>query len=284
MKSSERTYIYRNIKHQDEDDLLEHEIPDDVTEVHVDANVRHLPAQTFRKHNALRRLILYHPELSVLGKEVCFGCRNLTQVIFPPTLEEISDHAFAYCRSLQYVKLPKFLKVIGDGAFYYCQQLEQVDIPHTVTTIKRQAFYECQRLKYINTWPDSLELIGKEAFGYCHSLEEVTLSSSVTNLGVNVFHCCVRLQSIDIRVNSSKNTKNTLALAIRLCVDYPNCTPNLGMHRLVSMYATTKQGIKPSELLNSSPQEIQKLVEIQLAHIESIRSCILWCVTTGLIS
>ena len=131
--------------------------------------------------------------------------------------------------------------------------------------------------------PNRLEMIGKESFAYCHQLEHVILSSTVHTLGINVFHNCRSLAILDLDDSQAKNDRQKLALAVQLCVLYPEETKvKIPMERLVHQYTRTK--IKPSELLTGTPAEMKKLKEIELAYIDAIRELVLWSVSiAGLI-
>ena len=54
------------------------------------------------------------------------GCRQLTDIILPPTLVYINDQAFRDCQSLTSITLPPLLKRIYPFAFSGCQRLTRV--------------------------------------------------------------------------------------------------------------------------------------------------------------
>ena len=80
----------------------------------------------------------------------CFeGCRNLTSVELPDTLEAIGNHAFRDCTGLRGIEIPESVNRIGAEAFYGCSALEAVCLSNRLEHVGPGTFGECNQLYYI---------------------------------------------------------------------------------------------------------------------------------------
>ena len=149
------------------------------------------------------------------------GCRRLSTVELPETLEVISTAAFsecvllteiladtsgithvgtgafAGCRELTTVIFGSEDTQIASGAYYGCDAITQIVIPEGVTFIGASAFANCVSLESI-TFPDTVEYIDSGAFVSCARLVQITLPSSLLSIGDGAFSQCSRLVSIEI--------------------------------------------------------------------------------------
>ena len=87
-----------------------------------------------------------HAPLTAIRAKMFAKCRNLTEVVLPPTLTAIEDCAFKGCKKLAAIALPPRLNTIGDDAFANCVSLQKILIPRSVQAIGYGAFYGCNRL------------------------------------------------------------------------------------------------------------------------------------------
>ena len=136
-------------------------------------------------------------DVTSIGIEAFFDCRNLVSVTIPNSVIAILDHAFAGCRSLTTVTIPNSVKYIYWGAFYYCNNLTSIIIPNSVTSIASNTFEKCYSLTSI-TIPNSVTSIGSLAFKECKSLVSIVIPNSVTQIGMSAFEQCYSLTSITI--------------------------------------------------------------------------------------
>ena len=67
------------------------------------------------------------------------GCKLITTVTLPSTIETIDDRAF-YENKIRTINFPSSLKVIGKEAFYKCDQLKNVTLPDSLIEIGDSAF------------------------------------------------------------------------------------------------------------------------------------------------
>ncbi len=91
------------------------------------------------------------------------GCKDLTGVLIPDSVDCIGQSAFANCSSLTDVNIPEGLHCIEYSAFEGCSSLISIVIPESVTSIDSYAFRGCSNLVSIHI-PDSVMNIGSSAF------------------------------------------------------------------------------------------------------------------------
>lgn len=124
--------------------------------------------------------------LTGIGDEAMMGCRTLTRLVLPATVQTLGEGAFAICAGLTAIDLPEGITEIPLGCFGYCSKLTAITLPQTVKTLDKMAFYGCAGLTAV-TLPDGLETIGEMAFFDCSKLTEITIPASVTRIGNRAF-------------------------------------------------------------------------------------------------
>ena len=124
--------------------------------------------------------------LTRIGEEAMMGCRTLTSVVLPTSVQSLGEGAFAICNTLTSVNIPSGIAEIPTGCFGYCQKLDNVVLPATVSVVGKMAFFGCSGLKNI-TLNDGLTTIGERAFFDCSSLTSITIPASVTTIGNRAF-------------------------------------------------------------------------------------------------
>ncbi len=114
-------------------------------------------------------------QYGISSDKAFYGCRNLTSVSLPASLEVIGYRAFGECESLTTVTIvePSSLTTIGESAFGWNRALTAITIPASVTSIGAKAF-EGAGLTSV-TIPASVTSIGSEAFVFCTELNLVTM-------------------------------------------------------------------------------------------------------------
>ena len=120
----------------------------------------------------------------VIPEKTCYGCTNLTAVIFSV-----------------------YTTQIGDYAFYNCTKFENTELPHTLTNIGQYAFYNVgsyyDRGTHTFTMIDNVGVhttIGQYAFGSSH-LSEIT--AYLNNVGECAFYNCSSLTKVDVEIHGS---------------------------------------------------------------------------------
>lgn len=124
------------------------------------------------------------------------NCTALTEITLPEQLTAIGDNAFSGCKILKTIALPQGLENIGTKAFYNCSALTAISLPDNVCDIADDAFYGCKKLDEI-TFSDHLKSIGDRAFYNC-GLTSVVLLDSVESIGPGAFSRCSALTSVEL--------------------------------------------------------------------------------------
>ncbi|CDB83286.1 putative uncharacterized protein [Bacteroides clarus CAG:160] len=123
-----------------------------------------------------------------LDEQALMGCRTLTNVILPSTVQTLGEGAFAICTTLASIELPEGITELPVGCFGYCPKLATVTIPSTVKSIGKMAFQGCSALTGL-TLPEGLETIGEYAFFECSNsaFTSITIPSTVQRIGEKAF-------------------------------------------------------------------------------------------------
>ena len=124
--------------------------------------------------------------LTGIGEQALMGCRSLTSVTLPNTIQWLGEGAFAVCRGLTSITIPEGVADIPTGCFGYCSALTTATLPASVTPIGKMAFDGCSGMTSI-TLPANLKRIGEMAFFDCSKLTAITIPASVTSIGNRAF-------------------------------------------------------------------------------------------------
>lgn len=159
-------------------------------------------------------------------------CNQMTEVIFPPTIDTIREHAFYQCTALGTLSLPNsviyigeyaFSKCygiqdtliipdnvtfIGNNAFSNCTSITAIDLPESITAIEDFTFKGCSSLSSPVTIPNNVKVIGTEAFFECINLKGVTLSESLKLIKTGAFERCNSLSGTLVLPDSINNIQN----------------------------------------------------------------------------
>lgn len=142
-----------------------------------------------------------------------YGCKTLTEVALPNTVDEIGYQAFCNCSKLTNVTIPEGVKKIGQGAFYGCSQLTSITIPSTITDMD-QAFSGNTALSHV-TLTNGISNISNMAFNGCTGLTEIKVPISVVQICPGAFNRCTNLK----RVLLEKNIKKININAFKDCTE-----------------------------------------------------------------
>ena len=153
------------------------------------------------------------------------GCRALTSIEIPASVETIEAAAFNGCSSLATVTFEKgsHLKTIGGrydyGAFSGCSTLTSIEIPASVETIEASAFKGCSSLATVTFEQGSnLKTIGGGyssesyyeafygAFSGCRALTSIEIPASVETIEASAFKGCSSLATVTFEQGSNLKT------------------------------------------------------------------------------
>ena len=117
-----------------------------------------------------------------------FEHTNITNVVFPSTLETIGAFAFYSCSSLMCeLSFPETLKTIGEQAFWGSAIKGNLSFPHNLEYIGIGTFAHCKDLSGSLLIPESVETIPSSAFAYCGFNGTLTLPNGLVEIGASAF-------------------------------------------------------------------------------------------------
>ena len=151
--------------------------------------------------------------ITYVGRFAFGDCQNLTEIVWPGTLEGAGDYLFYGCNSLKTVTLPKVetitanmmyrssprhiivpegVKKIEDGAFMTMNSLQSIELPQYLEEIGGGAFMACKNLKSI-VIPEGVKKINDLTFSNCYALEEITIPKTTDLNSWGAFYECEKL-------------------------------------------------------------------------------------------
>jgi hypothetical protein len=130
-----------------------------------------------------------------LGIGAFYGCKGLTSISLPSSINTIKNMAFKSCNFTS-VELPSTC-TLGYEIFNDCKKLETVKLPDNITEIPTGMFNNCNKLKNL-TLPSGVNTIGYRAFKYCNALTRIPTSNSLTRIGSEAFCGCQGLTTVTI--------------------------------------------------------------------------------------
>lgn len=172
-------------------------------------------------------------------KEIGFcaflGCKYITEVNIPASVEEVNGTAFAFCEgssmdikideSNEYlsikdgmlcdkqgkslmvylpadsdtVTVPEYINRICEDAFCSYFNINKIIISSSDTELAPYAFSECTVREIV--LPEGMKKIPFNAFTFCENLKKVNIPSTVTEIEPNAFAYCSSLEEISIPEN-----------------------------------------------------------------------------------
>ena len=121
-----------------------------------------------------------------IDRNAFFRCSEMSQIVFPETLDDIGSSAFNRCYQLRSVVIPDGLSIIRESTFFRCRNLKEVSLPETLDVIKEYAFSGCKNLNHI-VIPKNVREIESYAFSNCENLKAVTFLGNAPKNVLNVF-------------------------------------------------------------------------------------------------
>ena len=153
--------------------------------------------------------------ITSIGERAFTNCHDLTEIIFPKSLEEIGEKAFWGTR-INRLSFPEgsSLRTIGIEAFKNCYQMEEADLSNCKNLEKLGAysFSDCGELYSISFPSDGvLSEISEGAFVHCNGLTSVVLPKDVTTIGENAFYGSWSLNYVSIPETASSIATNAFS-------------------------------------------------------------------------
>ena len=112
--------------------------------VSLPASLSVLPASIFSEDTALQSLTFRGTaHMKRIDEMACYGCRSLSTVTLPSTVQTIETQAFYGCKSLEEIQLPASLTEIGEKAFSTCG-LVHIKLPDGLEYLGRQCLFPQQ--------------------------------------------------------------------------------------------------------------------------------------------
>lgn len=144
-----------------------------VTEITIPGSVETFGA-TFQSMKNLQTITFGEgvKELSSEAGSMVYGCKNLTTITLPSTLEKINANAaFSDAKALTNINLPNDVTFSDSGVSYFagCTSLTSITLPESMSAIPMYMFQGCTALQSVTT-TGTIESIGNGAFSGCTAL------------------------------------------------------------------------------------------------------------------
>ena len=180
-----------------------------------------------------------------IGEHAFDGCSGLTSITIPDSVKSIGYSAFSGCSGLTSITIPDSVTSIGSSAFYGCIGLTSITIPDSVTSVANSAFWGCKGLTSV-TIPNSVTSIGSSAFSRCSGLTSVTIPDSVTSIGDEAFCNCTGLTSITIPNSVTSIGSSFYGCSGLMSVTIGNSVTSIGEHAFCNCTGLTSITIPDS--------------------------------------
>ena len=148
----------------------------------------------FANNLFIKKLVI--PEsVKSLGNKMCYGAKNLEEVLLPNNITVIPDYAFEKCSSLININIPTSLVQIRANAFSQTA-LKEFIAPESLKEIWLYAFKDAKELTKVEL--KNVTEIGDMVFENCEKLESIVIPETLEEIGASVFGGCFSLQDIDL--------------------------------------------------------------------------------------
>lgn len=168
-------------------------------------------------------------EVTQIANHAFYGCKSITKLTIPSSVETIGEYAFASCSGITNLTIPNGVKKLCFSGFSSCLKLAYVKIPESLTTIESYAFQNCNDMvsfevdknnpKYLSeddilytkdqsriivyppkktdktyTMPNSVTCVEDSAFRENWKIEDVKFSENLRHIGSYAFAWCGNLK------------------------------------------------------------------------------------------
>lgn len=127
--------------------------------------------------------------LKVINEYAFEGCKSITAMNFPESLEEIKEGAFVSTK-ITNLEFKSGLKKIGDGAFSM-GFVKSITFSEGIESIGMSAFSTTDITEL--TLPNSLKTLGEGAFSKCIGLTSLKLGNGLEEIGNHAFYNCKKI-------------------------------------------------------------------------------------------
>lgn len=159
-----------------------------------DIDVIEIGDKVFADNLFIKKLVI--PEsVKSLGNKMCYGAKNLEEVVLPNNITVIPDYAFEKCSSLTNINIPTSLVQIRANAFSQTA-LKEFIAPESLKEIWLYAFKDAKELRNVEL--KNVTEIGDMVFENCKKLESIVIPETLDEIGASVFGGCSSLQDIDL--------------------------------------------------------------------------------------
>ena len=159
-----------------------------------DIDVIEIGDEVFADNLFIKKLVI--PEsVKSLGNKICYGAKNLEEVVLPNNITVIPDYAFENCSSLTNINIPTSLVQIRANAFSQTA-LKEFIAPESLKEIWLYAFKDAKELRNVEL--KNVTEIGDMVFENCEKLESIVIPETLEEIGSSVFGGCSSLQDIDL--------------------------------------------------------------------------------------
>lgn len=159
-----------------------------------DIDVIEIGDEVFAGNLFIKKLVI--PEsVKSLGYKMCYGAKNLEEVVLPNNITVIPDYAFENCSSLTNINIPTSLVQIRANAFSQTA-LKEFIAPESLKEIWLYAFKDAKELRNVEL--KNVTEIGDMVFENCEKLESIVIPETLEEIGASVFGGCSSLQDIDL--------------------------------------------------------------------------------------
>lgn len=159
-----------------------------------DIDVIEIGDKVFADNLFIKKLVI--PEsVKSLGNKMCYGAKNLEEVVLPNNITVIPDYAFENCSSLSNINIPTSLVQIRANAFAQTA-LKEFIAPESLKEIWLYAFKDAKELRNVEL--KNVTEIGDMVFENCEKLESIVIPETLEEIGASVFGGCSSLQDIDL--------------------------------------------------------------------------------------
>ncbi len=159
-----------------------------------DIDVIEIGDKVFADNLFIKKLVI--PEsVKSLGNKMCYGAKNLEEVVLPNNITVIPDYAFENCSSLTNINIPTSLVQIRANAFSQTA-LKEFIAPESLKEIWLYAFKDTKELRNVEL--KNVTEIGDMVFENCEKLEFIVIPETLEEIGTGVFGGCSSLQDIDL--------------------------------------------------------------------------------------
>ena len=150
--------------------------------------------EVFADNLFIKKLVI--PEsVKSLGNKMCYGAKNLEEVVLPNNITVIPDYAFENCSSLTNINIPTSLVQIRANAFSQTA-LKEFIAPESLKEIWLYAFKDAKELRNVEL--KNVTEIGDMVFENCEKLDSIVIPETLEEIGASVFGGCSSLQDIDL--------------------------------------------------------------------------------------